>query len=120
MSTIYHYIHPIFNTNAAWRDLRSYQTSENENGFKWLIRRRNLLIHSLHLGSFHKAEKEHPMFTSAYNHLRESVKKKLKPRVPEQELNQVHSHLQAAANLFKDVLDICDLSRDIALNHFSP
>lgn len=113
-------LYPNFNANAAWRNLRSYQTAENENGFKWLIRRRNLLVHSLHLGSFHKAEKEHPMFTSAYNHLSESVKKKLKPMVPEQELNQVHAHLEAAANLFKDVLDVCDLNRDIALKHVSP
>lgn len=113
-------LYPILNTNEAWRDLRSYQTSENENGFKWLIRRRNLLVHSLHLSSFHKTEKEHPVFTSTYNHLRESIKKKLKPMTPEKELNQAHSHLQAAANLFKDVLDVCNLGSNIALNPNSP
>lgn len=109
-------LYPILDTNVAWHELRLYQTSENKNGFKWLIRRRNLLVHSLHLDSFYEIEKEHPMFTSAFNHLKESIKMKLNPGTPEQELNQVHSHLKAAANLFKNVLDICDLGSKIALN----
>jgi len=112
-------IYPDFKTNLAWCDLRSYQTSENERGFKWLIRRRNLIVHSLHLGSFHETEKEHPIFTSAYNHLEEAAKKKLKLGASEQELNQVHSHLQAAACLFKDVLEICDLGSEITMHGFS-
>jgi hypothetical protein len=28
-----------------WKDLRAFQTSEREDGLKWLLRRRNLLVH---------------------------------------------------------------------------
>ena len=106
-------LYPLLKTNKGWLALRSYQTSENENGLKWLIRRRNLLVHSLHLGS-HRSEKEHPVFASAFNHLEEAAKRKLKPMSAEQELNQIHSHLQTAANLFKNALEVCDLGARIA------
>jgi len=34
---------------SAWKEIRAYQTSEKEDGLKWLLRRRNITVHSLHL-----------------------------------------------------------------------
>jgi len=36
-------------TVPAWDRLRRFQNSSNTDGLEWLVRRRNLLVHSLHL-----------------------------------------------------------------------
>jgi|SRR5665213_2413432 len=93
-----------------WTNLWNYQRSENTDGLRWLIRRRNLLVHSLHLEAIQAADdKENAIFTSAFNHLDESVRKKLKPETPKSELECLHAHLSAAARLFSDVLGLCEL-----------
>ena len=92
-----------------WTAIRSYQKSEKPDGFQWLVRRRNLLVHSLHLEAVQNKEgKENPIFTSAYNHLEQSAHQKLKPGTPETELSFLHSHLSAAARLFPSVVELCE------------
>ena len=97
--------------NNEWNELRKYQNSENEDGFKWLLQRRNLFIHSLHLQSIEKWTNNNPIddpiYNSAHNHLEKKFYEKLKPKEPEIELNLLHAHLEIAARLFPLVLDCC-------------
>lgn len=94
--------------NKAWKLLRQYQSSEAETGQKWLLRRRNLLIHSLHLRPVPQNSGEDEIFLSAYNHLDESVREKLRPRTMQAEIEHLHSHLCAAAEGITDTLDLCE------------
>lgn len=95
--------------SEPWNDLWNYQKSENVDGLGWLIRRRNLLVHSLHLEPMEVGEKENAIFSSAFNHLDEAVRKKLKPGSPKAELDYLHTHLAAAARLFPDVVALCQI-----------
>jgi hypothetical protein len=97
----------------AWKSLRRYQNSENVDGFKWLIRRRNLLVHSLHLRPMLSTANEDPIFTSSFNHLDDSLRNKLKPQSLKEELEHVHSHLSAAATLFVDVVELCEIGAEL-------
>jgi len=97
----------------AWKSLRQYQNSENVEGFKWLIRRRNLIVHSLHLRPMPSTTNEDPIFTSSFNHLDESLRNNLKPTSLKEELEHMHSHLSAAAKLFADVLELCEIGANL-------
>ncbi len=115
---------PNLESSSSWTALRSYQNSEKPTGFQWLVRRRNLLVHSLHLeGTRSEEGKENPIFTSAYNHLEESVHRKLKPDTCEAELGFLHAHLHSAAHLFPCVIELCEhcatLTRRDIVKHFS-
>ena len=66
--------------SESWRRLRSFQTSEKENGLKWLLNRRNLLVHSLHLHPVQTDEEG--MFKSQFNHLDTAHRERLRPRDP--------------------------------------
>ena len=94
--------------SLAWKSLRKYQNSEQEDGLKWLLRRRNLVIHSLHLQPIQTEAEEEKIFESAYNHLEESLRQKLRPGTPKQEVERLHAHLRAAAELFPHVLTLCE------------
>jgi hypothetical protein len=91
--------------SPAWTRLRKFQTSEQEDGLKWLLRRRNLLVHSLHLSPSFESQ-DSPIFIEAYNHLEEAIREKLRPGTPDWELNQGHQHLRQAASLFPDAVDL--------------
>jgi hypothetical protein len=93
--------------SLAWKSLDNYRKSEQEDGLKWLLRRRNLVIHSLHLRPI-QTEPEERIFESAYNHLEEKLRQKLKPGTPQQEVKRLHAHLRAAAELFPHVLTFCE------------
>lgn len=100
---------PLNQTNvrsAAWARLRGFQLSEKPDGLKWLLRRRNLLVHSLHLRPLRQDEADNPIFTSAYNHLDEAVRNKLRQGTVEEELIVLHQHLSAAATLFADAVAV--------------
>ncbi len=111
---------PSLSSSGFWTELRGYQTSEKPTGFQWLLRRRNLLVHSIHLGDIRSGEgKENPIFTSAYNHLEESLHRKLKPDTCEAELGFLHSHLDSTMTLFPCIVELCEhcaalTRRDIA------
>lgn len=91
-----------------WSALRKYQTSESEDGLKWLLRRRNLIVHSLHLQPLVDFSTDHELFESAYNHLEEKLINKLKPGKAEEEVTRLHLHLGAAASLFHHVLNLSE------------
>ena len=105
-------ISPALRNSQSWARIRKYQTSEETGGLKWLVRRRNLLVHSLHLSPMREIQ-EDQIFASAYNHLEESVKEKLRPGDKEWELNQMHEHLNAAASLFLDNVELALLGVSI-------
>jgi len=100
-------VHEGIRSSVAWKALRKYQNSEQEDGLKWLLRRRNLVIHSLHLRPI-QTPLEAEVFQSAYNHLEESLRRKLAPGTPRQEVKRLQTHLQAAADLFSHVLAVCE------------
>lgn len=102
-------LYPDIGLCPSWTRLRHYQQSEREDGLKWLVRRRNLVIHSLHLRPGPIMEPSHPALVSTYNHLEVSLEEKLKPESPKHELGRLHNHLFAAATLFADVLTLCEI-----------
>jgi hypothetical protein len=71
----------------GWVSLRQFQTSEKEDGLKWLLRRRNLVVHSLYLRPLHEAE-DIELFDSEFNHLDVALREKLTPGSPSQEVNR--------------------------------
>jgi len=104
---------PTLQNSQSWSRIRKYQTSEEAVGLKWLLRRRNFLVHSFHLSPM-RENQEDQIFTSAYNHLEENVKEKLRPGDKEWELNQMHEHLNAAASLFLDSVELALLGVSVA------
>lgn len=82
----------------AWLSLWAFRKSEQADGLTWLLRRRNLLVHSLHLRSNNAGQVEDPIFESAYNHLDIAVQEKLRQGTVEQELASLHAQLAKAAS----------------------
>lgn len=96
-----------------WKKLNAYQSSEKKDGLAWLLRRRNLLVHSLHLRAFIESDGQDPIYICEYNHLDEKMRNKLAPGTMEEELNYLHTHLSIAVNLFDDVLGLCEQGLEI-------
>jgi hypothetical protein len=100
---------PRLSESSSWQAVRSYQTSEKADGLKWLLRRRNLIIHSLHLRARPvDSEAGDPLFDAAYNHLEQSMQRRLATGSRDEELAQLHRHLTQAASLFGYVLTLCE------------
>jgi hypothetical protein len=98
---------------AEWKTLRAFQTSEKEDGLKWLLRRRNLVVHSLYLRPLSQRDSVTDdngaaLFEFEFNHLEESLRKKLAPGSPLEEIERLNLQLQKAAELFPAVLGICE------------
>lgn len=94
--------------SSDWRRLSEYQKSERTDGLTWLIRRRNLLVHSLYLRAPETIQDEEPIFFSEYNHLEESVRERLIPGPPKDELEALHLHLEKSATLMLSVIGLCE------------
>jgi hypothetical protein len=94
--------------SGSWKRLRSFQTSEKDDGLKWLLPRRNLVIHSLHLHPV-KTDEE-GMFKSQFNHLAAAHSEKLRPRDPAGEVALLVGQLERAGGLFRDFLTLIELS----------
>ena len=90
----------------SWINILKYRKSENPDGYKWLIRRRNLIIHSISLKNYENYEDNDELFESNYNHLNVTVKRKLAPQKPKEELKQLHAQFSIATELFTKVLEI--------------
>lgn len=91
-------------SHGGWKRLRAFQTSGKDDGLQWLLLRRNLIVHSLHL---------HPLrsdgdsvFKSQFNHLEVSHRDRLKPQTPREEIALLIKQLNRAAALFDDVLSV--------------
>jgi hypothetical protein len=96
--------------SPVWKRMRDFQKSQRKDGLQWLVRRRNLLVHSLHLGPAPEDPKEDPIFTVAYNHLNEAARSKLKTGTPEEEISALHDQLARAAMLFENVVNLALLA----------
>ncbi|MEO8729259.1 MAG: hypothetical protein ABI410_07885 [Rhodoferax sp.] len=92
----------------SWQRLRAFQTSEREDGLKWLLLRRNLIVHSLHLHPVRGDEEG--MFKSQFNHLDAAHREKLRPRDPVGEVRLLLSQLERAGALFGDFLILLEHS----------
>jgi len=92
--------------SGSWRRVRAFQKSEKDNGLKWLLLRRNLIVHSLHLHPI--MDNEDGVFKSQFNHLEASHREKLRPRDPAGEVGLLLGQLNQATTLFSDVLSILE------------
>lgn len=99
-------MHPEIGSLPAWELLWKYKKSEREDGLQWLLSRRNLLVHSLHLRPPEPEEPEE-LYESAFNHLDARLRESLSVGTPEVEVNRLHVHLTAAAELFPRVIELC-------------
>lgn len=103
-------------SKSFWTYLETYVNSEKDDGLKWLIRRRNLLVHSMHLDDNADNRNDGSLFISEYNHLEESLKTKLKPGSAQEELERIHRHLYKFTDAFSSVLDLCEYGIEICRN----
>lgn len=99
-------MHPVLENTEAWQALWTYKKSERPEGLQWLLSRRNLLVHSLHLRAASTAEDEE-IYESAFNHLDARMRTSLAIGTPEEEIQKLHAHLNAAASLFPHMLSLC-------------
>ena len=90
----------------GWASLREFQTSEKVDGLKWLLRRRNLVVHSLYLRPLHKDE-DKELFDSEFNHIDVALRNKLAPGSPSQEVDRLNVQLSKAAEMFPNALELC-------------
>src|SRR5271165_5797511 len=95
-------------SSNSWKRIRSFQTSEKDDGLKWLLQRRNLVVHSLHLHAVQTDEEG--VFKSQFNHLDAAHREKLRPREPAEEVALLMGQLDGAATLFSDFLSVVELS----------
>jgi hypothetical protein len=94
--------------SESWKRLRDFQKSERDDGLKWLLLRRNLIIHSLHLHPVQSAEDD--VFKSQFNHLEVAHREKLRPRDPAGEARLLLGQLDRAGALFADFLTLLEHS----------
>lgn len=102
-------MHPELAASPAWKKVWNYKKSEKEDGLQWLLSRRNLVVHSLHLRTL-KGSEENKIFESTFNHLSKRLRENLAPASPEKEIERLHLHLAQAASLLPDVLTLCEMN----------
>lgn len=95
-------------SSIALKRLRAYQTSEQEDGYNWLARRRNSLVHSLHLQPLTE-QSSIGLFETLYNHPDVRIRTKLKPGTLNEELERLHCQLGAVCDRFEDILSLCEM-----------
>ncbi|WP_095146964.1 hypothetical protein [Pseudomonas sp. Irchel s3b6] len=101
--------------SGSWKRLRAFQTSKQDDGLPFLLQRRNLLVHSLHLHP-HKTDDDE-MFKSQFNHLDEAHRKKLQPREPAAEAALLVDQLNRASALFDDFLVLIEFAPSRKSSH---
>ena len=102
--------------SGPWKRVRSFQSSEKDDGLKWLLMRRNLIVHSLHLHPIRKDEEG--VFKSQFNHLEASHREKLRPRDPAGEVALLVGQLNQAIALFNDVLSLIERTPSRRVDNF--
>jgi hypothetical protein len=95
--------------SSSWKCLRAFQCSEKDDGLKWLLQRRNLVVHSLHLHPIPMNEES--AFKSQFNHLETAHREKLRPRSPADEVTLMMGQLRKAGELFGAFLTLVDFSQ---------
>lgn len=101
---------PALQKSSSYLKLREFANSEKADGFKWLVQRRNLLVHSLHLHPLEDQTTE--VFDTQFNHLEQSYRLKLKPGSPFEESQILSNQLNQAARLFIPMMEIIKRSPD--------
>jgi hypothetical protein len=112
-------VHMDLLSSPAWISVRAFQTSEREDGLKWLLRRRNLLVHSLYLRPIQEPQ-DRALFESEFNHIEVALREKLAPGNPVQEVERMHLQLQKAAELFPSALELCEHAADVRRHGRAP
>jgi len=95
----------------SWKTLFDYFKCEDDNGLMWLLQRRNIIIHSLHLRA-RTPNVDQGFFQPIYNDLEGKFTFKLAPRTPVEEVDLIKMHLTKAATLYDDVLNIIEYSAE--------
>lgn len=98
---------PDIQQSDAWKAIWAYKKSERADGLQWLLSRRNMLVHSLHLRPLPE-QGEEELFRSMFNHLDARLRDDLKPAAPEEEIQRLIIHLGIAASLLRKVLELCE------------
>lgn len=111
----FYQIYPELRINAAYQRLRSFQQSEQSEGLKWLVRRRNLLVHSIRLRKLYE-DSANAIFKFAFNHLEEKYRQKLQPKDASDENRVMHLHLAKCAQLLPDVIEVSKLALTLELH----
>jgi len=102
--------------SGSWKRLRAFQTSEKDDGLKWLLQRRNLVVHSLHLHPI--PIDEDSVFKSQFNHLEVAHREKLRPRDPIEEVGLLIGQLKKSGKLFSDFLTVVEFSPSRKKSHW--
>ncbi|MBU5466990.1 hypothetical protein KQI49_09165 [Virgibacillus sp. MSJ-26] len=99
----------------AWKKVWDYSKSESVNGLKWLLSRRNLIVHQISLQEIEYFDVEDTEFyNSEHNHILENtVKKKLKPMSPNEEVTHLKKHIEITLELFEDIKELCNLGTEL-------
>ena len=90
-----------------WINIKRYAYRDQVDGLKWLLRRRNLLVHSLHLGEQKATGSEERDLAYYFNHLDETARNRLGAMTRDAELKALHDHLRAFAKLLEPICDLC-------------
>lgn len=94
--------------SESWIKVWKYSKGESLDGLKWLLMRRNLIIHQISLPDDNSEEEEEEIYNSYYNHLiDDTIKRKLKPLSKKEEINQLLFHLNWLVNNFEDIYTLC-------------
>lgn len=102
---------PEIASDASYRALLEYANSEKATGFKWLVRRRNLAVHSTRFRPHQ--DKRDAVMEYEFNHYRARVIRDLALKTPKEELEIIHGHLARAAELFRGVFDLACVGLDV-------
>jgi len=85
-----------------------YSKTENDQGLKWLLQRRNTLIHSVGLSSGRNDELAMKPYDSLFNHLERKQQRKLRKAELSIEMKLLNFHFVKLCSLFRDCLVLSD------------
>ena len=103
---------PEIANSPAWDSINKYANSEKRDGYKWLARRRNLIVHSVQMAPSRKSDETDAIIEYEFNHYQHRVISDLRIKEPEEELGDIHSHLASAALLVPYVVELTTLGLD--------
>lgn len=90
--------------SRAWVNLEKFKNSAGRENLRWLLERRNLMVHRLHLHPLKVGDAA--FLEGQYNHLSDAHREKLMPQKPEVEVEILVDQLEKASKLFSSVIDV--------------
>jgi hypothetical protein len=111
----YYPVYPELRISEAYQRLNAFQRSEAVDGLQWLLRRRNLLVHSVRLRQLHEPGPEQ-ILEFSYNHLEDRYRKRLQAQEPAEENRRLHAHLGKCAELLPDIIELSNLALRLRLH----